>query len=155
MDYQQAITILFSALGAAAAALILGILNGLWAAIRNHLSKRTVQVLDEIVAPVVVTTIKDPEVSARFTGMFTPDSPGGRWPTEGELRELAKVVEQKSRPQLKRLRGFALQYAEQEVLAAVRRFFARLTPRSTGSVPAGTTSPLEGGPIGPDHEATE
>jgi len=121
-----------------------GIGWGVWSHVKNALSKRTVDILDQIVWPILVTLIGDPAIQAKFKAMFDPASPGGRFPTQDELRELAKMAEAAARPQLQRLRGFAVQWAEEEVLASVRRFFARVGLR-IGSAPASITDrPADG-----------
>lgn len=141
MDAQSAIQdILIPAIQAGLWVILSGIAWGAWGLVKNALSKRTVQVLDEIVWPILTITLKDPAVQAKFRAMFAPDSPGGRWPTGEELAGIAKACEIAARPQLQRLRGFAIARAEEEVLASVRRFFARMIGSgraSTISLPAG------------------
>jgi len=145
MTYQLFLSdILIPSIQAGLWLILSGIGWGVWHALKNALSKRTVQVVDEILAPIITATINDPSVQAKFKGMLDPASPGGRWPTQAELRELAATVEAAARPQLKRLRGFALDMAEQEVLAGVRRFFARVGLRIGSGAASITDRPADG-----------
>ena len=147
------VDILYGALLAGLAAFGVHLWYALWQLVKNSLSARTIQVVDQLVAPVVLTIIHDPEVVTEFQAMVDPTGPGGRWPTEAEIRSLAKRVEFIVKPQLSRLRGFAIQFVETEVTAAVRRFFVRLGGNQA-SLPVTTQLPPAVGPtIGPNDEA--
>ena len=125
-----------------------------WHRLKDSISDRRFRVFTNIVDPIISATASDPKSRAKWEHMFLPESDGGRWPTQAELLDFSREVVAVAKPQLSRLRGFAIDRAEEEVVARVRAFFVVVRAKANGNAPAGTTDPPAAGPtIGPDDEA--
>jgi hypothetical protein len=128
--------IVLPVLASALTALLLGITHAAWTWIKGQIAASKYAKQWAIVEPIIASVINDSRFQVVVAKVTDPKSPSGVMPTEAEIREVAAVVLEIAKPQLHRVTGFAVEHAETEVVAMVRRFFAYGRGRWGFSLPA-------------------